>query len=114
MVDEFGGTSGMLTIEDIIEEIFGEIKDEHDTEEETEKDWWAYLAFSGRKEIDYLNKNYNLDIEIGDQYETLAGYILHKLEDIPEEDTSYETDHLIFTIKEVSEAKIELVQVRVK
>jgi putative hemolysin len=115
VVDEFGGTSGMLTIEDIIEEIFGEIKDEHDTEEETEKqiDDKTWL-FSGRKEIDYLNKSYGLNIEIGDQYETLAGYILHKLEDIPEVNTSYETDDLIFTIREVSDAKIELIEIKIK
>jgi len=115
VVDEFGGTSGMLTIEDIIEEIFGEIKDEHDTEEETEKqiDDKTWL-FSGRKEIDYLNKSYGLNIEIGDQYETLAGYILHKLEDIPAVNTSYETDDLIFTIREVSDAKIELIEIKIK
>lgn len=115
VVDEFGGTSGMITIEDIIEEIFGEIEDEHDVDDEVEKkiDDTTFL-FAGRLEIDYLNRAYNLSIEESDQYETLAGYVLNKLEDIPEPGTVFETDDLIITVEQVADAKIELIKIKVK
>ncbi len=84
VVDEYGGTSGMVTIEDIIEEIFGEIQDEHDVPEETEKKLseTEYL-FSGRLEIDYLNKKYDLNIPESEEYETLGGFIFQHHENIP-------------------------------
>jgi len=115
VVDEFGGTSGLITVEDIIEEIFGEISDEHDTEENIEKKIAddTYL-FSGRIEIDYLNNQYNLNIEQSDKYETLAGFVLNHLEDLPEPLTSFETDNLQLTIMEVADAKINLVKIRIK
>lgn len=115
VVDEFGGTSGMITIEDIIEEIFGEIEDEHDTDDGVEKklDDQTFL-FAGRLEIDYINQRYQLNIEESDQYETLAGFVLHKLEDIPEPDTIFETDNMVITVMAVSDAKIDLVKIRIK
>jgi putative hemolysin len=115
VVDEFGGTAGILTIEDIIEEIFGEIDDEHDVDEEVEKklDETTYL-FAGRLEIDYLNKEYDLNIEESDDYETLAGFVIHHLESIPAPNTIFETDQFVITVVAVSEAKIDLIKVRVK
>ena len=84
VVDEFGGTSGMLTTEDIIEEIFGEIEDEHDKEEMIEKKISNNeFIFSGRLEIDYLNERYKLSLPQSDEYTTLAGLLLHLHQKIP-------------------------------
>ena len=86
VVDEFGGTSGIVTIEDIIEEIFGEIEDEHDsTDFKEEQISETEFIFSGRLEIDYINEKYNLGISEEEEFETIAGYILHYHEEIPTE-----------------------------
>lgn len=115
VVDEFGGTSGLITVEDIVEEIFGEIKDEHDVEEiiENQIDEKTYL-FSGRVEIDHLLSEYNLPIEVSNEYDTIAGYVINKLEEIPKEETLLETDKLLITVVKVSESRIELVQLKIK
>lgn len=115
MVDEYGGTAGIITVEDIIEEIFGEIQDEHDREDEIEEqlDESTYL-FSGRTEIDYLNENYGLAIEESEEYETLAGLMITNLEEIPVAQESFETDKLIFTAVEVAESRIKLIKIEVK
>ncbi|MCC7453943.1 MAG: HlyC/CorC family transporter [Crocinitomix sp.] len=115
VVDEYGGTAGIITVEDIIEEIFGEIQDEHDREDEIEEqlDESTYL-FSGRTEIDYLNENYGLAIEESEEYETLAGLMITNLEEIPVAQESFETDKLIFTAVEVAESRIKLIKIEVK
>lgn len=115
VVDEFGGTSGMLTIEDVMEEIFGEIQDEHDSDELAEQviDNYNYI-FSARHEIDYLNEKYNLQIPVSDEYETVAGFILHHLADIPEKNDQFSIQNFSFTIKEVSGTRIELIQLSLK
>jgi len=114
VVDEFGGTSGIITIEDIIEEIFGEIKDEHDQEEFTEKQLSdREFLFSARLEIDYINQQYELKLPEGD-YETLSGLILSVNESIPEANETILQGPFAFTIAAVSKARIEEVKVTIR
>ncbi|MBK7028202.1 MAG: HlyC/CorC family transporter [Bacteroidales bacterium] len=111
IVDEFGGTAGMVTTEDLIEEIFGEIEDEFDLEEFTEKqnDPNEFI-FAGRLEIDYLNKEYSLELPESAEYETLAGLIIHYHQSIPSVGEQISILDLTFTILEATETRIEKVQ----
>jgi CBS domain containing-hemolysin-like protein len=110
VVDEFGGTSGIVTMEDIIEEIFGEIEDEFDVEELTERKIKdnEYL-FSARLEIDYLNDKYNLHLPASDEYETLGGFIINIHESIPSVNEIILKDKFRFLIAEASDTRIETV-----
>ena len=110
VVDEFGGTSGIVTMEDILEEIVGEIEDEHDSSELTEKRISdnEYI-FSGRHEIDYLNSVYNLNIPKTDDYETLAGLILFYHQSIPKINEKIMMEPFIFKILDVSQTRIEMI-----
>ena len=114
VVDEFGGTSGMLTIEDVTEEIVGEIVDEHDVEEITDKklakNKYLLLALL---DIELVNKKYNLTLPESDEYETIAGLILHHLEEIPQKNDVIELEEFQFTIIKVNESAIQEVQLNV-
>ena len=114
VVDEFGGTSGMLTIEDIVEEIFGEIDDEHDKEEflEIKKSDTEY-EFSARLEIDYINEKHKLELPVSEEYETLAGLLISKAESIPTTMEEIIIDKFKFTVLEVSETKIERIRLEI-
>lgn len=114
VVDEFGGTAGIITIEDVIEEIFGDIEDEHDVNrlpEERVSDHEFIL--SGRLEIDYLNETYQLDIPESDEYNTLNGFILKHHPTIPIIQESLEIGEFLITILEVSAKRIELINLKI-
>ena len=113
VVDEYGGTSGVVTIEDIIEEIFGEIQDEHDDEDLklTQVDDRTFIL-SARHEIDYLNEKYGWSLPEGD-YETIGGLILSVTEDLPEENDLIEVGHYTFTVQSVDNNRIDIVRIKV-
>jgi len=114
VVDEFGGTSGLITVEDIIEEIFGEIIDEHDTVDLIEKELRSgEYIFSARQEIDYVNDKFKLNIEESDEYTTLSGFILNQLEEIPRKNDSFIYKNYKFKILEVSNTRVEEVLIRI-
>jgi len=114
VVDEFGGTSGIVTIEDILEEIFGEIEDEHDISELIDKQISEneYL-FSARLEIDFINEKYKLGLHEQDNYETLAGLIFFQHESIPKLNEIITINQFEFKIIKVSETRLELVHLKV-
>ena len=115
VVDEFGGTAGLITVEDIIEEIFGEIEDEHDLEDALEEQLdESTFIFSGRTEIDYLIQQHNIPLEEGDEYETLAGYVIFQLAEIPAAGEIVETEKLTLTVLEVLDSRISLVKIELK
>ena len=114
VIDEFGGTAGLVTLEDLVEEIFGDIRDEHDKATPLAR----LIApdvyeISGRCEISQLNENYSLDIPEDDDYQTLAGYILHSTGTIPDQGAEVTLGHLKIDVVKKSATRLELLRVTV-
>lgn len=115
VLDEYGGTSGVMTVEDIVEELFGEIEDEHDvTDLYEERINENTYKFSGRLEVDYVNEHYDLDLPESDEYETLGGLIINETGEIPERNAEIKIDNFLFVVLEVSGNKIDLVSLEVR
>jgi putative hemolysin len=113
VVDEFGGTSGIVTMEDVLEEIFGEIHDEYDVAEFEEKQLTEdEFMFSGRLELDYLNEKYKMDFAVADS-ETLSGYIINAHETIPKLKETIIIGHYKFDVVAVSDTRIEMVKMKI-
>ena len=113
VVDEYGGTAGLVTLEDLVEEIFGEIEDEHDRSRIIMKSLGDNeYEVSGRAEIENVNETYSLDIKEGEDYHTIGGYILEKCGALPEVGYTFEEDGLEFTVTQMSATRIELVNIK--
>lgn len=110
VIDEYGGTSGIMTIEDIVEELFGEIEDEHDSVDLTENQIsHTEFIFSARLDVDYINEHYKLELPEDEHYETLGGLIVSRTEEIPSVGDELVIDKFKFCIKQVSSTKIDTV-----
>jgi CBS domain containing-hemolysin-like protein len=115
VVDEFGGTSGMVTIEDVLEEIVGDIEDEHDVNDLTEKVTGKNeYIFSGRIEIDYLNEKYHLNLPEEDDYETLAGMILYYHGGIPGNNDVIRIRNIVIKVLRATNTRLELVSLKIE
>ncbi len=114
VIDEFGGTAGVISLEDVLEQIFGEIEDEHDEPEMIERQLSEdeYL-FAGRLEVKYLNERYDLNLEESDDYDTLAGFIIYTHKGIPQRGESVLVSHFEFKIIKTTTTRIELVKVKI-
>ncbi|MFW2375332.1 MAG: hemolysin family protein [Cellulophaga baltica] len=114
VLDEYGGTSGIMTVEDIVEELFGEIEDEHDStdlfEEQVSE---TFYKFSARLDVDYINENYRLELPESDEYGTLGGLIVNETGEIPDKDSQIKINNFLFTVLEVSSTKIDLVSLEI-
>ena len=115
VADEYGGTSGIISLEDLVEEIFGEIEDEHDTVRYTARqlDKNEYLL-SARLEIERVNELFSLDLPVSDEYATIGGFILFHYENFPKENQIIDIGKFQFYIQKTSKTKIELVKLTVK
>ncbi|UOB18728.1 hemolysin family protein [Abyssalbus ytuae] len=114
VLDEYGGTSGIMTVEDIVEELFGEIEDEHDTDELCEEQINENeFKFSARLEVDYINEEYKISLPESENYETIGGLIVSQLGEIPEVGEIVRVDKFQFEIVEVSNTKIDLIILKV-
>ena len=115
VIDEFGGTAGIISIEDVLEQIFGEIEDEHDVQEMVEKQVGdGEYVLSCRLDVDYLNERYGFDIEESDEYDTLAGYIIYNYEGIPSAGTTFSTDKLDIKVLRTARTRVDLARVKVR
>jgi len=114
VLDEYGGTSGILTVEDIIEELFGEIEDEHDLKDHFElKVNEKRYEFSARLEVNYINQTYNIGLPEDENYETLGGLVVHNTEEIPKKNDIINLQNFKFKIIDVSSTKIEKISVEI-
>ena len=114
VIDEFGGTAGIISLEDVLEQIFGEIEDEHDKQDMVEKRMSEReFVFSCRLEVEYLNEKYNLNIPEDEEYDTLAGYIISRYEELPTAGTVMEFDGLRIKILSTTRSRIELAKVEI-
>jgi len=114
ILDEYGGTSGIVTVEDIIEELFGEIEDEHDEDETLidEKIDEITFLFSARLDVEFINQKYGIEIPESDSYSTLGGFIVHNTNEIPQKEEKITISNYEITIHSATNKKIELVRLR--